>query len=344
MNKKEIIYSLERGLGRAYIAIRENPEKYKKEVVKTLSVCPAFDPQCEGTRSFYSYAIFCCYKQPEYFRDIIINRFLRLSPADCGWNTAYYTEILVDFACDGDKIAEKALASKYKALYDLLWNEKELPNGHFRELDNFEFICNALSVRMSHYRRIARDIGRLFLHNTNYDGGSFVWFSHSDYFKRLSRNADKDECIAAFVNAVHKYNYEQEERWRELESDPAYQAERASRRKRYMERELFLEMPLPKTESDLVKLLTELKTDRENESSWHGFHSDIFEMFKRKNVPKYLKSALPIIYSTTRCSFCRKSALCEMGKRRMLTEEILNECLYDCNEDIRKFAKRRFKR
>ena len=343
MTKKELTYALSRGLGRAYLAIQENPEKYKKEVAKTLSVCPAFDPQCEGTRSYYSYAIFCCYKQPEYFRDIIINRFLRLSPADCGWNTAYYTEILVDFACDGDKIAEKALASKYKTLYDLLWNKKELPNGHFPVIDNFEFICNALSVRMSHYRRIARDIGRLILHNPNYDGGSFVWYSHSDYFKRLSRNADKDECIAAFVNAVNKYNYEQEERRCELESDPIFQAERASRRKKYIERELFLEIPLPQTRSDLEKLLTELETDRENESSWHGFHMDIFELFKRKSAPRYLKSALPIIYSTTLCSNCRAIALCEMGKRRMLTPEILNECLYDSNSDIVKFAKRRLK-
>ena len=344
MTKKELTYALSRGLGRAYLAIKENPEKYKKEVVKTLSVCPAFDPQCEGTRSYYSYAIFCCYEQPEYFRDIIINRFLRLSPADCGWNTAYYAEVLVDFACDGDKIAEKTLVSRYKTLYDLLWNKKERQEGLFPEHDNFEFLCNALSVRMSNFRRIAKDLGRLFLHNPNYDGGSFVWFSHSDYFKRLSRNADKDECIAAFVNAVNKYDAEQEEIRRERESDPVYQAKRASRRKKYIERELFREIPLPQNESDLLKLLAELGTDKENESTWHRFHFDIFELFKRKSAPRYLKSALPIIYSTTLCSNCRASALCEMGKRRMLTPEILNECLYDSNSDIVKFAKRRLKR
>ncbi len=117
MNKKELIYSLERGLGRAYIAIRENPEKYKKEVVKSLSKCPAFDAQCEGTRSYYSYSVFRCYKDFEYFRDIIIKRFESLSVKNCGWDTAYCTEILVYFACDGDELAKKgALCEIQKAL------------------------------------------------------------------------------------------------------------------------------------------------------------------------------------------------------------------------------------
>lgn len=341
MTKKELIYALTRGLGRAYLAIKENPEKYKKEVVKTLSVCPAFDPQCEGTRSYYSYAVFCCYKEPEYFRDIIINRFLRLSPADCSRNTAYYTEILVDFACDGDKIAEKALASKYQTLYTILLDKKKLPNGLFTERDNFEFICNALSVSQRVYNKIATDIGRLFARNKIFDGGDFCWFGIHNCFKRLARKKNKNEYQAVFVNAVNEYEAEQERVWRERESDPLYQAERASRRNRYKERELFTEIPLPKTESDLVKLLTELETDRENESSWHGFHSDIFTLLSRRNAPKYLKSALPIIYKTTLCSHCRKSTLFEMSRRRMLTPEILNECLYDCNSDIVKFAKRR---
>ncbi len=191
---------------------------------------------------------------------------------------------------------------------------------------------------------MATDIGRLFVNNKLFDGGSFCWFSLGSYFKQLARKKNKNKYQTVFVNAVNEYESEQERIRRERENDPNYLAERTERRKKFLERELFSEIPLPKDEKGLVKLLTEIETDSANESVWHSFHSDIFEMFKRKTAPKYLKAALPIIYNTTRCSFCRKSALREMGRRRMLTEEILNECLYDCNEDIRKFAKRRLKR
>ena len=44
------------------------------------------------------------------------------------------------------------------------------------------------------------------------------------------------------------------------------------------------------------------------------------------------------IYETTYCSCCREYALLQMGKRRLLSAEILEECLLDSNDDIRKYA------
>lgn len=344
MTKKEFIYALSRGLGSAYIAVRKNPEKYKKEVACLLSKCPAFDAQCEGTRSYYSYSVFRCYKEPEYFRDIIIKRFDSLSVKNRGWNTAYYAEVLVYFACDGDELAKKALFAKYKKLYNTLLKKKRLPNGVFPERDNFEYICNALRVSQNVYDRIATDIGKLFFSNKIFDGGSFGWFACNSQFKRLARKKSKNKYQSIFVNAVNEYEAEMERARRERLNDPIYLAERDERRKRFLERELFKEISLPTNESDLLKLLNVLGTDKHNENCRHSFHSDIFTLLRRKNAPIYVKAALPIIYSTTRCSYCREKAFTEMARHRMLTETIIEECLYVCNSDIVRLAKRKRKR
>ena len=57
-----------------------------------------------------------------------------------------------------------------------------------------------------------------------------------------------------------------------------------------------------------------------------------------------MKHLLPLLYEHTPCSCCRESVLRSMAKHRMLTEEILKECLYDSSYEIRRFAAKRLKR
>ena len=83
-------------------------------------------------------------------------------------------------------------------------------------------------------------------------------------------------------------------------------------------------------------------TDRECNTPWHGLHLDVLKMLDHgKKAPAEL---LMHIYETSYCPNCRHEALEQMGRRRMLTEEILKECLYDSYADVRTYAKRILKR
>ena len=83
-------------------------------------------------------------------------------------------------------------------------------------------------------------------------------------------------------------------------------------------------------------------TDRECNTPWHGLHMDVLKMLDHgKKAPAEL---LMHIYETCYCPNCRHEALEQMGRRRMLTEEILEECLYDSYADVRTYAKRILKR
>ena len=100
---------------------------------------------------------------------------------------------------------------------------------------------------------------------------------------------------------------------------------------------------LPQDGDLLESLLWELIAQRD----WDAVHAagmDIFRAFYEDSGIPHPKHLLPILYEYTPCSYCRESALEYLAKHRMLTKEILEECLFDSNEDIRLFAKKRLKR
>ena len=75
-------------------------------------------------------------------------------------------------------------------------------------------------------------------------------------------------------------------------------------------------------------------------NEWHEVFHDTMDLFgsSAKVKPKEL---LFYMYRNTLCSFCREDIVKEMGRRRMLTRELLEEMQYDCNGDIRKYAKKK---
>ena len=98
-------------------------------------------------------------------------------------------------------------------------------------------------------------------------------------------------------------------------------------------------------EEDAAFITTYVKntpTDRECNTPWHGLHLDVLKM--QEWGLKAPGELLAHIYETSYCPNCRQEALEQMGKRRMLTEEILEECLYDSLDKVRTYARRALNR
>lgn len=75
---------------------------------------------------------------------------------------------------------------------------------------------------------------------------------------------------------------------------------------------------------------------------WHSAFYDVMDVFyaSGKKKPKEL---LLYMYQNTLCSFCREYVVKEMGRRHMLTRELLDEMQYDCNSDIREYANKKLR-
>ena len=88
----------------------------------------------------------------------------------------------------------------------------------------------------------------------------------------------------------------------------------------------------------LEEIVKSIPVDRAEIFGWHWIHMDVLNM--EEDGQKAPASVLKHIYETTYCSNCRKEALGQLGKRRLLTDEILQECLLDSSEEIRSYANR----
>lgn len=90
----------------------------------------------------------------------------------------------------------------------------------------------------------------------------------------------------------------------------------------------------------LEALLHELIEARD----WDGVHAagmDIFRAFYENSKIPHPTHLLPLLYAYNPCSYCRETAVHYMAKHRILSEDLLEECLYDSNNDIRSFAAKR---
>lgn len=85
----------------------------------------------------------------------------------------------------------------------------------------------------------------------------------------------------------------------------------------------------------LLDILENIEIERDNESGWHNI---ILSITDKGNIEEMPEEAVMFVYEKSMCSFCRESAVDELIRRNLFTEEIRSECLWDCNSDIRKLA------
>ena len=93
----------------------------------------------------------------------------------------------------------------------------------------------------------------------------------------------------------------------------------------------------------LVRLVKSIPVTYDDREDWHGVYSTVLDLLKTKGIKAAPKELLPYIYEHTLCSMCREYIVREMGRRHMVTEELLRECLYDSNYEIRSYARKRIK-
>ena len=75
---------------------------------------------------------------------------------------------------------------------------------------------------------------------------------------------------------------------------------------------------------------------------WHGVYMDVEDLLKNSSC-RFEPGLFIHMYKQTLCSYCRSSLVQTMYKRKILSVEVLEECLYDSYDETRKFAARKLK-
>lgn len=87
-----------------------------------------------------------------------------------------------------------------------------------------------------------------------------------------------------------------------------------------------------------VNTVKQIPITFDESTKWHWIFMDVMHMIKYSPVKRTPKELLYYMYRNTFCSSCRAEIVKELGRRHMLTQELLEELQYDCNEDIRNYA------
>ena len=70
----------------------------------------------------------------------------------------------------------------------------------------------------------------------------------------------------------------------------------------------------------------------------------LVHLVRRGSGVSLSKRMLLFLYGEVQCSHCREAVVLEMRRRGLLTDEMLNNCLHDANDHIRRYASRLLKR
>ncbi|MDE5557690.1 MAG: hypothetical protein K2J32_08380 [Ruminococcus sp.] len=89
----------------------------------------------------------------------------------------------------------------------------------------------------------------------------------------------------------------------------------------------------PDDKDFLLEIINRFEINRTNKSGWHNIVLEIV-----RNIEEIPDEFIFFVYEKSMCSCCRESAVDELIRRNLFTEEIKSECLMDCNYDIRKEA------
>lgn len=93
-----------------------------------------------------------------------------------------------------------------------------------------------------------------------------------------------------------------------------------------------------------ISSIKKIPIDKKDNSGWHGVFFGIQDMFALDRCKDAPCELLKYMYDHTLCSSCRYYTVTEMARRRMLTEDQIQECLHDSYDDTRIYAKRRMKK
>ena len=94
----------------------------------------------------------------------------------------------------------------------------------------------------------------------------------------------------------------------------------------------------PKTDKELLlNCLKKIKVSSKN-MNWHHNYSCCFSLFEKFDLFDLPIEGLKYMYENCLCSFCRGTIVDYLFQNNYLDEEMLEECLKDCNLDIRDIA------
>jgi len=382
MTVKTFSHDFRRGLGSAVIELQKNPDRahYRGIVLRCCKKNIAYDWQCEGTKGHYLYSAICALgaKEKDEFEGEIIAAFSKRLEYGLFCQLA---DILCLYAGGGSEKSREALCGKYQNLLDQVSRQRIFP-FKYSEQTQLEYLTEYINgkkekeetlpqgpkpeppeITLEIYAAKARE----------YADDEYAFVRMRKFSMYLSKQAKQDE----FAMLASMVECEQSDEIRAnllnvfrdvdfpREIAPLFDyAKSGSGRLREIAvlalgrfadgrvHDLALEFIASGRLDDGLELL--LKNWRKEDEPLvrkyimaskevsHSMQQSVNDIYSRHRS-KSCGDILAHIYKNGECTLCRSKTVRAMHKNRVLSEDILDECLCDSYEETRKFAKQKMR-
>ena len=359
MNQRRFHHDLIRGLGSCVLAVQDNPERWRDEVLWACGRRIAFDPQCEGTHAEYLMEMIACYPDWQPFFDAVYPAVRRWYHHP-GWKFDDCANLIVQMAASGYDSALQALETMHAELLLILRTatRRNIPCT-FPAWEHYEHLTVARLSQSEEptafCRRVFCECGVLLRENPALSD----WWAYNDWFRAAAEDRLGEGAYRALLNdgnpdiALYRKGVEEREReWEESRKNRPRSLRRQKRREKAPSerdrRQALQRIEAGETSGDAIALLVKncrpedgetllgavrkLKFRREEESDWHQVVLTVNEVADR-DVP-LPDDLFRYLYRENLCGWCRKSLVEQLIARGLLTPQLLAECLHDSNEDV----------
>lgn len=340
--KEEFKHYMLAGHGRAAMLLKNSGENFRDVLLYGCLNDISFDMQCEGSRGYYMYNLVWEYGENKWFLEKAVEKFLT-NDINNDWHTICH---LCDFIrlfweYDEDKTARSAIEKKYCELYS------EIMTKENASIDCFEYLSITL-MQIEIFKialKIFRDIGEYFLKCEETCDEDlkllFGWFYDEtkekygeDFLKEeLEKHGKDSEEIRRFnrvLNTPDKH-FEKKER----PSPTAKNLVKKDNSKYLLETLIY---NCRESDRDIIfNHLNSLEIDIDSESGWHSVMFKIIDTAEEiVNSNTLLNDLLMFAYEKSLCSCCRENIVDELAKRNLMSGDMIAECRFDSNSEIRK--------
>jgi len=164
---KTFTHHLRKGLGSAIIELQTNPNReiYREIVLRACLFNIAYDPQVEGTKSWYLYTAIKTFEDTDYFLDAITEKFQKRLWSRLWWQVR---DLVFLFARDGNRKALDAIDEKYNYLKNKLPKMKKFDWKYFEHQQIEDLMVFKIEMGgFDAFKQCADDINEMITINPN---------------------------------------------------------------------------------------------------------------------------------------------------------------------------------
>lgn len=319
--------SLRKGLGRCVTALN-SPEsliRYKETVLDCCLKSISGYTELEKSRGAFLYTVVKKFEDDNYFLKPAIKFYetLEVSADISDGKLKQTTDFLWCFSNEKNIDAYTALKDKFSAIKLFLCT----PRIDINVLQAFEMMCFGFIENdgFSGYLRAIQAVDAICMANTDLTHKDFENILRAGCNKYQHKRILKEVSLYA-SRKMHMYFY----RLFQIHGD----FEEEKKRTRHF---MKLLPDLDEVRLSVVKIIQQ--NQQANEKQVFDVCKKIIELHEIQSEKRIPKDLLLFVYENSPSAYLRSRAVHFMGKKRMITPEIAEECLYDCDDYIRSYVK-----